>query len=59
MKFVNGGSAGLKFDKLNDCIWVADLGGHVWKCNPHRASFKEKVLESETGAFTGMTLVRT
>ena len=49
---------GLKLDKLNDCIWVADIGGHIWKRNPNRPAFKEKVYESETGAFTGLTLVR-
>ena len=49
---------GLKLDKLNDCIYVNDLGGHIWKCDPHRLSFKQKVYESQTSAFTGITLAR-
>ena len=49
---------GLKLDKEKDCMWVADIGGHIWKCNPHRAASKEKVFEGETGAFTGLTFVR-
>lgn len=49
---------GLKLDKEMKCIWVADIGGHIWKCNPDRAALKEKVYESEIGAFTGLTFIR-
>ncbi|KAK4496994.1 hypothetical protein PRZ48_011443 [Zasmidium cellare] len=49
---------GLKVDKEMGCIWVADIGGHIWKCNMDRAALKEKVYESEIGAFTGLTFVR-
>lgn len=49
---------GLKLDKVKNCIWVADCGGHVWKCDPNKASLKQKVYEGETGAYTGLTFLR-
>lgn len=49
---------GLKLDKVNDCIYVSDLGGHIWQCNPHRLAFKKKIFESQTAALTGLTILR-
>jgi hypothetical protein len=31
--------------------------GRIWKCDPHRPSLKEKVYESEWGAFTGLAVL--
>ncbi|KXT03668.1 hypothetical protein AC578_5155 [Pseudocercospora eumusae] len=48
---------GLALDHSNDCIWVADLGGRVWKCDMHKPAKKVKVYESETSVFTGLAIV--
>jgi hypothetical protein len=53
-----GEAIGLKLDRDNHCIWVTDMGGHIWKCNPDRAALKRKVYEGETSSFTGLTLVK-
>lgn len=48
---------GLSVDNVNECVWVCDLGGRIWKCDPHRAALKTKVYESETSVFTGLTVL--
>lgn len=48
---------GLALDKSNDCVWVADLAGRVWKCDVHKPAAKEKVYESETSVFTGLAVL--
>ncbi|KAF2156254.1 YWTD domain-containing protein [Myriangium duriaei CBS 260.36] len=53
-----GEAIGFKLDKENRCIWAADFGGHIWKCDPDRPALKQKVYEGETSAFTGLTLIK-
>lgn len=50
-------SVGLNFDVQKNAIWVADMAGRIWKCNPDRPAPKEKVFEGATAAFTGLTLI--
>jgi hypothetical protein len=48
---------GLSVDHVNDCVWVCDLAGRVWKCDQHKPALKQKVYESETSVFTGLTVL--
>jgi hypothetical protein len=48
---------GLALDKENDCAWVADLGGRIWKCDRHKPARKVKVYEEETAVFTGLAVL--
>lgn len=45
---------GLRLDKAKDTIYVADLGGTLWKIH---GGVKSKVFEDKTNAFTGFALV--
>ncbi|KAK6375878.1 hypothetical protein LTS17_007700 [Exophiala oligosperma] len=48
-----GEGIGLRLDKVNDCLYVADMSGHVWKCSTDYGP-KEKILEGATHAYTGL-----
>jgi DNA-binding beta-propeller fold protein YncE len=48
-----GEGIGLRLDKANKCLYVADMSGHLWKCSTDYG-FKEKLLEGETHAYTGI-----
>ncbi|KAI5360158.1 putative six-bladed beta-propeller, TolB [Septoria linicola] len=50
---------GLALDKENECAWVADLAGRVWKCDVRKPAAKQKVFESETSVFTGLAVMHT
>lgn len=52
-----GEGIGLKLDKENKCLYVADMGGHLWKC-PVDGGMKEKIYEGPTHAYTGLTFYR-
>ncbi|EXJ75291.1 alcohol dehydrogenase [Cladophialophora psammophila CBS 110553] len=47
---------GLKLDRKNNAIFVADLGGTLWKTDFNGAN-KVKVYEDNAGTFTGITLL--
>lgn len=48
---------GLRLDKANDCIYVADMAGRLWKCDPN-GGLKEKLFEGSTYAYTGLAFVK-
>ena len=50
-----GEGIGLRLDKANRCLYVADLGGHLWKCSID-GGLKEKLFEGPTHAYTGLAL---
>ncbi|USW58703.1 Putative six-bladed beta-propeller, TolB [Septoria linicola] len=50
---------GLALDKENECAWVADLAGRVWKCDVRKPAAKQKIFESETSVFTGLAVMHT
>jgi hypothetical protein len=52
-----GEGIGLKHDKANNCIYVADMAGRLWKCFPE-GGLKEKIYEGPTHAYTGLTFVK-
>lgn len=54
-----GEAIGLALDESNDCIWVADLCGRIWKCDAHKPAAKQKVYEDESSVLTGLTILRT
>lgn len=43
----------LVLDKAHRCVYVADMGGHMWKCHMD-GGLKEKVYEGPTHAYTGL-----
>lgn len=45
---------GLRLDSASGSIYVADLGGTLWKV---QGGFKSKVFEDKTNAFTGFVIV--
>ena len=47
-----GEGIGLRLHKANRCLYVADLGGRVWKCSTEGG--KEKVFEGNGHAYTGI-----
>ena len=47
----------MKHDKANNCIYVADMAGRLWKCFPE-GGLKEKIYEGPTHAYTGLTFVK-
>ncbi|KAI1748292.1 3-hydroxyacyl-CoA dehydrogenase [Xylaria castorea] len=51
-----GEGIGLRLDKANDCLYVADLGGHLWKCSVKGG--KEKLFEGATHAYTGVAFYK-
>ncbi|KAG9584304.1 3-hydroxyacyl-CoA dehydrogenase, partial [Aureobasidium melanogenum] len=48
---------GLKVDSDANCIYVADLGGSVWRVEGDGSGNKERVLDEQTSCFTGLTVV--
>lgn len=48
-----GEGIGLKLDKANKCLYVADVSGHLWRCSTD-VGLKEKLLEGPTHAYTGV-----
>lgn len=52
-----GEGIGLRLDKVNDCLYVADMGGHLWKCSTTGGG-KEKLYEGRTHAYTGVTFYK-
>ncbi|KAK9319166.1 hypothetical protein V1517DRAFT_333420 [Lipomyces orientalis] len=48
-----GEGIGLRLDKANKCLYVADMTGHLWKCSTDYG-LKEKLLEGTTHAYTGV-----
>ncbi|KAK9261041.1 hypothetical protein V1519DRAFT_446735 [Lipomyces tetrasporus] len=48
-----GEGIGLRLDKANKCLYVADMSGHLWKCSTDYG-LKEKLLERTTHAYTGV-----
>lgn len=49
---------GLKIDKEGQCIYVADLCGHLWKCPLNGRIEKIKIFEAEQSSFTGLTFYK-
>ncbi|KAM0722108.1 hypothetical protein Q7P37_001549 [Cladosporium fusiforme] len=52
-----GEGIGLKLDKGNDCLYVADMAGRLWKCDP-KGGLKEKIYGGPTHAYTGLAFVK-
>lgn len=52
-----GEGIGLKFDPQNNCVYVADMAGRLWKCDPS-GGLKEKIYEGPTHAYTGLAFVK-
>lgn len=52
-----GEGIGLRLDKVNRCLYVADMGGHIWKCSTEYG-LKEKLYEGPTHAYTGITFYK-
>jgi len=48
-----GEGIGLRLDKQNKCLYVADMTGHLWKCSTEYG-LKEKIFEGQTHAYTGV-----
>jgi nucleoside-diphosphate-sugar epimerase len=52
-----GEAIGLQVDRRNDCVWVADMCGRLWKCNRKGPGKKLKVFEDELAVFGGLAMV--
>lgn len=52
-----GEGIGLSLDKENDCLYVTDMSGRLWKCGLDGGS-KEKLYEGSTHAYTGVTFIK-
>lgn len=53
-----GEAIGLALDDANDCVWVADLCGRIWRCSKDGGAIKQKIWESDTSApLTGLAIV--
>ena len=50
-----GEGIGLRIDRSNKCAYVADMGGHLWKCGLEGGVLKEKLYEGPTHTYTGLT----
>lgn len=48
-----GEGIGLRLDKQNQCLYVVDLSGHLWKCSTD-VGLKEKLMEGPTHSYTGV-----
>ncbi|RMZ89270.1 hypothetical protein DV736_g3523, partial [Chaetothyriales sp. CBS 134916] len=44
---------GLRLDKQKKLVYIADMGGHLWKC-PMDGGLKEKLYEGPTHSYTGL-----
>lgn len=53
-----GEGIGLELDKANGCLYVADMGGHVWRCPVDGGALKGKIYEGPMHAYTGLTFYR-
>lgn len=52
-----GEGIGLKYDVVNECVYVADMAGRLWKCKTD-GGLKEKIYEGPTHAYTGLTFLK-
>ena len=52
-----GEGIGLRLDKANECLYVVDMGGHLWKVGA-KTGVKEKLYEGPTHAYTGVTFYK-
>ena len=52
-----GEGIGLRLDKANDCLYVTDMAGRLWKCSTN-GGLKEKLYEGPTHAYTGVTFYK-
>ena len=52
-----GEAIGLRLNKENQCIYVADLAGRLWECGTTPGP-KKKLFEAEGHAYTGLTFVK-
>ncbi|RMZ78005.1 hypothetical protein DV737_g4122, partial [Chaetothyriales sp. CBS 132003] len=44
---------GLRLDKEKRLVYIADMGGHLWKC-PIDGGLKQKLYEGPTNSYTGL-----
>lgn len=52
-----GEGIGLRLDKANKCLYVADMAGHLWRCSTE-GGLKEKLYEGPTDAYTGVAFYK-
>lgn len=52
-----GEGIGLRLDRANSCLYVADISGHIWKCSTE-TGLKQKLFEGPTHAYTGLTFYK-
>jgi sugar lactone lactonase YvrE len=51
-----GEGIGLCLDRKRNCLYVADMSGHLWRCSADGGP-KEKLYEGATHAYTGVTFI--
>lgn len=51
-----GEAIGLQVDKRNDCVWVADLCGRIWRCDRKQAAKKIKIFEDDSAVLAGLVM---